>query len=31
MKLERIAMREVDAGKITYEVPADGDGPAKAN
>lgn len=31
LKLERIAMREVDAGKITYEVPADGDEPAKAN
>lgn len=29
LKLERIAMREVDAGKIVYEVPTD-DGPAKA-
>lgn len=28
LKLERIAMREVDAGKIVYEVPADR--PAKA-
>ena len=28
LKLERIAMREVDAGKIVYEVPTDG--PAKA-
>ena len=29
LKLERVAMREVDAGKIVYEVPTD-DQPAKA-
>ncbi len=30
LKLERVAMREVDAGKIVYEVPTD-DGSAKAD
>ena len=31
LKLERIAMREVDAGKIVYEVPSDDNDPPKAD
>ncbi len=31
LKLERVAMREVDAGKIIYQVPEDDDDPAKTD